>query len=395
MLMVIFGAGASHDCVPGIINNPAPGSTLPLAVDLFAPEPDFTAIAHEIPQCVPIVSRLREVLEPGDDKTIEARLADLKAREESDPILKRQLAALRFYLVGIIRKRTADIKRDQVQFNNYSTLLNKIHDWRQASGEEVMLVTFNYDTLLDEAFQGHLGNINLSSNLRDEVTAQNTDEPAFNLPPQAQMIMYPDWKLLKLHGSVTRSRKVCEPGRQGEFASARDQAIAKADVLDFSSADIIDRYADEEPIKELKNDLYMPALAVPTNTKDSFECSPGEQQIFENAIPKVDALLIIGWKAQEQHALEMLAELPPHVRIGIVDYDEENNTGEPPIGGDEGAALVWRNLRDAVSCDGMPERSDRGFSGFLSSGQVTDWLEGRRWRHDPDVDRVEIRRQQR
>src|SRR6267143_6052981 len=145
MLMVVFGAGASHDSFSAY---PAETGTQmdvrpPLANHLF--DLRFAYAIEQFPQCRPIISPLRQ---PGVN--VEQVLEKFQKQAEKDSERHTQLAAVRFYLQTTLW----DCQQNWEQFTsgatNYTTLLDDIRHYRH-SNEKVCLVTFNYDTLLEQA----------------------------------------------------------------------------------------------------------------------------------------------------------------------------------------------------------------------------------------------------
>ena len=105
MIMVIFGAGASYDAVP---SRPATNAQyscaflpdrMPLANELFLDLDRFTAWIRSFPQCKPIIPYLRS---PTPGVTLEQVLQTLQEEGKTDPERQRQIAAIRFYLHGVI-----------------------------------------------------------------------------------------------------------------------------------------------------------------------------------------------------------------------------------------------------------------------------------------------------
>ena len=72
---------------------------------------------------------------------------------------------------------------------NYKTLLEEVRHWRLTSGEDVCIVTFNYDTMIEEAL---------------EVVGLKIRE----IP---DYIAHPNYKLFKVHGSVQWVRELDMP----------------------------------------------------------------------------------------------------------------------------------------------------------------------------------------
>ena len=63
MLLIITGAGASWDSVPGAKSGDR--YRPPLAKSLFDQKPDYVELLNDFPHAAPIVSRVRMALEAG------------------------------------------------------------------------------------------------------------------------------------------------------------------------------------------------------------------------------------------------------------------------------------------------------------------------------------------
>src|ERR1700737_2733041 len=148
--MVIFGAGASYDSAPD--RPPATHVTYahrpPLASTLFAPT--YGDWVHRYPQSQGLMPRLRAA-----SPSIEEELEKIREEAKTHPSLRRQLAAIRYYLQGVIQSTSINWYRaTNGGLTNYVRLLQRVEAWRSAHNERVCLVTFNYDTLLERASTG-------------------------------------------------------------------------------------------------------------------------------------------------------------------------------------------------------------------------------------------------
>lgn len=163
MLMVIFGAGASHD---SLASDPAvPGSRsydgnsmyrLPLADHLFLA--DRSAINESIkrfPQMDAIVPWLQEFQRGSSLESVLTQLRE-EAVEYRDRHI--QLAAVRYYLQHMLWHCETEWENQTLGLSNYKTLLDEIKHYRKPD-EKVLLVTFNYDRLLDKAVPFPIENI--------------------------------------------------------------------------------------------------------------------------------------------------------------------------------------------------------------------------------------------
>jgi hypothetical protein len=143
--------------------------------------------------------------------------------------------------------------------------------------EAVLLVTFNYDCLLENALTHELG---YKFPRIDDYVASNRRFPLF-----------------KLHGSTDWARFV-----RAKRAPYPD-LIQNPKTLDF-----LDTVLKEDEAASSKDFGwgYIPAIAVPVQTKQTFECPEAHCDELEKYLPRVTKILTIGWRGLEEHFIKML-----------------------------------------------------------------------------------------
>lgn len=194
----------------------------------------------------------------------------------------RQMAALRFYIRRIIREVTDQWSKWARGATNYRALLDRIESWRVRTSERVLLVTFNYDTLLEDAASDVLG---------------------FRLDGIDAYIASEEYKIFKAHGSVDWGRFIASglTPRRSDRPSVEAQIINEAANLTLSDDYIwLGRSSDH-----MRYDRpLLPALAIPTLTKSGFECPPSHIETLAELLPEVKRMLVIGWRATEKHFVD-------------------------------------------------------------------------------------------
>ena len=288
MLMVIFGAGASYDAVPAV---PAPDShpdRMPLADELFDDRRSFTITMDSFPACKPIIPRLR-LAQPGSG-WVEQALERFQAEANEHPPRYRQLAAIRFYLqVMLNHAQHAWEETIAHGITNYGTLLDQVERWRSRY-QRVCLVTFNYDTMLENA----LNVVGLRLSTLDDYVRHDA------------------YRVIKVHGSIDWAHDVKTPleaSASGDTARAAAELIERAAELDISqSYRRVPRGTFGLDITRGTPEPIFPAVAIPVTTK-SFECPDDHLRVLQDLIPQVTKLLIIGWRATESHFVELLRAL--------------------------------------------------------------------------------------
>ena len=295
MLLVIFGAGASYDSVPARSLAFSKFGTLldrpPLAHQLFDDRPQFVEDLDEFPQCKRIVPDLRKDSLGG---AFEQTLQRLQEEGQNYPVRFQQLAAVRFYLRRMLWRCEDRWYNEHRGITNHGVLLDRLDMWRPAS-EPILLVTFNYDRILERAL---------------DLFGQTFNEISYYITSQR-------FQVFKLHGSVNWGRQVRNQ-IVTENRNERDigrELIEKAAQLTFmdeyrvlSSCDTVNDRAR----------VYCPAIALPVEQKVSFECPATHVSALQEKLGHVTRILTIGWRGTEMVFLELLKRhlIPPSAGYG-------------------------------------------------------------------------------
>lgn len=306
MLMVIFGAGASYDSAEAFRLPRADGGPWrpPLATDLFKdPFHVLGDLVERYPKLTHVLPYLRS---PSNGRSVEQVLESFQDQGRENPETARELASVRFYLCDLLQTITREWAKRTNGVTNYSPLIREILRLNRP-GEEVLLVTFNYDLLLDHAlhtfdFKG-----------RD---------------PDTFLDSHPVLKLFKLHGSIDWSRLVA-----GQTVRLQPQhLIEQADTLVLTDNFVRAVATDPYQMHNFPAPI-VPAIAIPvqTKTEQHFECPPSHREYLAARLPRVTKILIIGWQAKEAHFLNMLRSNRPALRqlmvVGANAADSEDVLG--------------------------------------------------------------------
>ncbi len=308
----------------------------PLAAELFSDRSSFVAVMAKYSQCLPIIPRLQR---PPTDGSVERELQRLQAEASNDPERHQQLSAVRYYLQEMMWECTSHWKKEVQGITNYKALLDDIRHWKKP-GEKVCFVTFNYDLMLEDAFEGIGIRFNhLSSYISDK-----------------------DFLLIKLHGSINWAREV-----RTDIPYIHDlngPSVAKEVIQRSANLEISKLYSviDEYPPAAHTNFAMFPAIAIPVETKLNFECPEEHVNALKEFLPQVSKILVIGWRATEAPFLEMLKqELRQQVLAIVV------------AGGKEGSEQAMQNiLSKGISARYFP--IDSGFTDFILSRQGEEFL---------------------
>jgi hypothetical protein len=84
-------------------------------------------------------------------------------------------------------------------------------------------------------------------------------------------------------------------------------------------------------LREMARELYfrLPALAIPTVSKSSFVCPETHLAKLRKTIPQVEKIVVVGWRAGEQHFLRELAaglRKPVDILVACGNLKDSNET---------------------------------------------------------------------
>jgi hypothetical protein len=338
MLMVICGAGASYDSVlpEELANISSMSQRPPLAKDLFEGRPEFTRLL-QLFQCDDLAVHLRGAIRnSGGD--LETELEKLTQQAEGNERLQRELIGLLFYLQGIMWQ-CSQWGNDQGILTNHRALLRQIDLHR--GDEQVCIVTFNYDTLIENALTRY------------------KDEPLESLDSYVTGA----YKLFKLHGSVDWGLRVREDYGSSFFGDElRQKMIQRGSHLPVS--DIYVKLAEPSPRTENGRPL-LPAISVPVlgKTEKSFRCPEEHLAMLGACLKELRKILVIGWRGSEEHFLGLLTRPNPPEYPQVMIVSDSNASAE-----ETADALRSRDL--CIS----PQKVTTGFSGLIGSEELENFL---------------------
>jgi hypothetical protein len=335
-LAIIFGAGASYDFLPdypaGAPNDPLRAKRIPLANDLFDNRPEFAAIAKDHRRLLPLLPELRN----RGGSSVEELLEDLRSLDRANrywPIRQSELMAVRFYLQSAVWSAQEIMLQKSNGISNYAGLIRNIEEFR-SSDDPVILITFNYDTLIEQALSVVFSQLNFSS-IQD-------------------YIRRPEYKLFKLHGSLNWGNPVLDDARlavTGTETQVKESIIELAPQYDY---EIEDFQVFDRPQVVHRGHAMLPAISIPVRTKSHFSCPPEWLPLLYQRLEGVRNILVIGWSAGEDHFLVRSVPIfnkNPDLKVTIVSASE-------------GAA---RQTEARLTAAGLaPERFRRIGGGFTS-----------------------------
>jgi hypothetical protein len=338
MLLVILGAGASYDSIGPLQHNANyPDKTRPpLAGELFDDRDLFRDVASKYGPASALFPTLRHA---GHHGSIEAALSELQSEVSEHPSRIKQLAALRFYIrdviEGVCQQWTSGSRESQL---NHHALLEQLEFGRR--DEPVLIVTFNYDPYVEYALKR---NGNAVGNLRAYI--QDTHFPLF-----------------KLHGSANWSREVTLSGLI-DHRDLQNGGLDASGLIKYAAqwreGDTF--IANHTTYSEGRH--FVPAIAIPVQSKSAFQCPGYHLSRLREMLPQVDRILTVGWRAQEEHFLRLLAEHATNpVRLFIVS------------GNSKAAEETETHLRRARLLVESAEATDLGFTDLVARNAARHFM---------------------
>jgi hypothetical protein len=261
------------------------------------------------------------------------------------PQRQRELAAIRFYLQQAIWSSEVAMVDHAARVSNYTSLIGYIEEFRQ-SEEPVILMTFNYDTLIERALSLHFDDFNFKA-INDYVTR-------------------PAYKLFKLHGSVNWGHPIEDDARLNAHQSAETLRNAIIDLAD----DI--RYKDnqfvvlDEPRVAVNNWINFPAISIPVQQKSHFSCPQEWLPLLDTLLDGVSDLLVIGWRGAEEHFLERV--------VPVLNKNADFHLSVVSQTGTSANETATRLQRAGLKPAQKSRLFGGGFTNFISSGDVKKFL---------------------
>ena len=340
-VLVVLGAGASFDN-----GRPPPRWNLPLARTLFT-QPEFMEAARSYSEMGGLLEDLRSASE-GDGPGIERLLDDLQQDADSIyPQAKVELMAVRYFLRHVTWVCSDEVVKSTSHGSTTARFLRKLNRWRTSGpGRSVSVVSFNYDTLLEDAASSVISReFNSLSDYLDQTRA---------------------WQFFKLHGSANWAQ-VIEDGLGGDINPSVRKVIRSAESLKLSASDfrmweqppnVMSSHMPKFSYATADQVAVAPAIALPLINKAKFACPPEHVTEFRASGRDFDVLIIVGWQAKEPHFLK---ELQPRRRVPTIVIGGKN-------AGDVMVAL--RELQ--ISGQGIIEPN--GFSHVMSGPDLEKFL---------------------
>jgi hypothetical protein len=354
-LLVITGAGASHDVVH--LPNQLVNATFqpPLTKDLFDDSSQCIADClkhHHIAASVGYGLKLT-LNSASPEESLESSL--LKIKNSDKPTIKNQFWSIPIYLEALFT-RISDayvITQGSTLPSNYKVLINAIIESKY---QQIIWINLNYDLLADKAIE-ITTNSSLCS-LEDYINLKTPDGVGI--------------KYTKPHGSVNWFRFV------DNYHNANRQTIrlGTAHLENFENKLSEKIYMEQSALNYINNidvkrmtegrfpDSFYPAISVPLGKYKYIY--PEHIDAIIPDLKNTVSVLCIGFSALDLDILDLIKDNIPEIKkLGIVNGRVQ-----------EGRETFYRikEICDNVTVEEKNAIFDGGFSQFLSSGIISKWL---------------------
>jgi hypothetical protein len=117
------------------------------------------------------------------------------------------------------------------------------------------------------------------------------------------------FKLFKVHGSINWVREIDSTILNVQEKNHSDlvrEFIDKVPYLQVSDRFRCVTRSLDDPVGKIDSKPVFPAIAIPVETKVSFECPSDHLDALSRHLPEVTHVLTIGWRGNEAHFLKLL-----------------------------------------------------------------------------------------
>ena len=304
--LVVFGAGASHDyCYQKDLDGKPP-----LTCNLFCDK--YSNLIEKFPGVENLSSQIQQA---GDIETYFQRQWDKVFKQHNQQLLNK-LIDVQYYLHYLFLGISS---QPNYARNNYVAFLQFLYDHLIGKGpkEKAMIVTFNYDTLLEKSLErSH----NYSFDSMDDYIDLSRRFIVFKPHGSCNWIRNIDVEFCKtLHPKG-------EPSMENLHRDIYRNQVSLGRLMQHLAEDIT-----LLPPHNLWSNYYFPQLLIPYKTKDSFVMPETHTIAMETFLGQVDSIFIIGWKGAEEKFKKLLGEKLGNKKILVRYVNNKDDTIEKEL----------------------------------------------------------------
>lgn len=360
-LVVVMGAGASHDCA-GEVQERRTQLQPPLTKGIFGSgdansDREFARIMNAYPLVQMVAAEVGSIRD--DTFQLETFLRE-RLRDSQDPYARRRYRQVPLYLQDVLYHVSQPSSpadggpKGYVRTPaNYDQLLNLT-----LKLDRVVYITLNYDTLFDQR---------LGSYYRDGISQL---DDYFKLDPR--------WLLVKLHGSINWGKPIVSgvgPYPQGLRTADYVELVTTPDELELDD-EIIFLGGPSKPLHEIRypggTAAFYPALSAPLGSEDELSCPPNHVEALCATLAEMGDLnvLVIGYSGLDQEVIRLFRESARSIKNILVANGSAESSAQ--------AATKLMNAWGDDQAVGLedPSAFNGGFHALVSEGRLGEFLEG-------------------
>lgn len=305
--MIILGAGASAGF--SSLNEHFPKRP-PLTFELFHDE--YENILDEFPGA----KQLSSLTGSGENLEIFFQRKWESIKKHYNPDLLIKIINTQYYLQFLFKKIFDDFKN--TRRSNYNILSELISDYCVAERKQMIVTSFNYDTLFEKSLQNSKG---YDYTTITDYIDQNREILLFK--------PHGSWNWVRYFRGYMPISNMNMNQTDKEFFS---QQIYKNKV------NYHELFSNLNETIDISNDLnfdnnhlnssktFLPQLLIPFTDKDDFVMPIEHRETLSNNLNKIDEILVIGWKGTEYVFQELLKTKigPKPVRVFVVNMEDKS-----------------------------------------------------------------------
>ena len=334
MKMIIFGAGASFDCIHSYHKESSFNEEWkpPLANEIFSDRKAFIEIIKDFGGASSLKS---EILLHSDIEEYFQQLWDF-ASNNNDNLTLSKIINTQFFLQKLFVEISSNY--NNAGNSNYDVLANLAYRYTLEMNEDILFVSFNYDLLLDFALEKTL-------NRRLNKIETYLESRIKYIKPHGSCNWFRD--LVHIIGANSvRSFTGSDPGL---FIDKLYQNSVQSGLIEkeLEKEIVVKNYFNEN------GEYGIPQLLIPLKDKDEFILPDSHLRYLEQSLFTVDEVLIIGWKGTEVNFLRLLEK---HLKGKDVKILTVNN-------GDKTIADVISGILPNAEVEAYPYKTNVCFEG--------------------------------
>lgn len=289
--LIIIGAGASYGY--NTINTKREPFHPPLANDIFSQKFDEFLDGFQGAKNFASNSNFTTDIEHFFQKNWD-RVSNYSIHDEATLL---SLINTQYYLSSLFLKISSFQKGNR--YNLYQNLIQLINEYlsNKKKGEKVLIVSFNYDTLLEEALESFKHYT--FNDVNEYVDYKNRDILVFK--PHGSCNWFREMNISQIDSTSSIELNLAQTSKylfKNRLTLGEIQSLLSKETKVFNTTNIDTRIS--------RGIAYYPQLLIPYKRKDEFSMPNRHKDILTHMLNKVNDTLVIGWKGTESKFKELL-----------------------------------------------------------------------------------------